>query len=138
MLDDKKMQMIELLMLGTLNKSEIAKAVNISRQTLYDWSELEQVKVEMDRRRHDLENSRKIADNIFLNYTLEMVEDYRNFIKSTKNEMAKKQAIEYWLDRGLGKIPTKTEITDNREESKSKLTPDQIEAELAALRGTVE
>ena len=50
MLNEKKLKMIDLLMEGNIEKTEIEKEIGVHRQTIYDWLKEEEVLAEYDRR----------------------------------------------------------------------------------------
>lgn len=53
MLNEKKLKMIDLLIEGNIEKTEIAKEIGVSRQTIYEWLKDEEVLAEYDRRLND-------------------------------------------------------------------------------------
>jgi hypothetical protein len=108
----KKEMVMGLLLAGELNYSEIAKAVPCSRQSILDWRANTEFKEEMDRRRQERKD---FGSRIFESQFVWCVTEYMKLGKTTDNAETKRKILEYGIERNLGKIPTKTEVTDTRE-----------------------
>lgn len=108
MLDDRKILVIQHLAEGEKTRTDIAKLVGISRQTLYDWLDDDEFKAELDSR---LQQRKVLLEKIIDSKLTDMTEQLANLIYTTKNDRVKAQSIQYWLDRGLGKATSKHEIT---------------------------
>lgn len=107
----KKEMVMELLLAGELNYSEIAKAVPCSRQSILDWRVNPEFKEEMDRRRQERKD---FGSRIFEAQFAWSVSEYMKLGKTTDNAETKRKILEYNIERNIGKIPTKTEVSDLR------------------------
>lgn len=110
MIDAKKEQAINLLLAGEMNITDIAKAIGCTRQTIYDWKDKnEEFMVELDGRRQERKN---FGLRMFENSFDVAVAEYVKLAKDTDNAETKRKVLEYIIERGIGKIPNKTELTD--------------------------
>ncbi|MGF9714980.1 phBC6A51 family helix-turn-helix protein [Paenibacillus naphthalenovorans] len=132
MIDARKEKAIQLLLEAELKITEIAKEVGVVRQTIYDWMKDPEFSAELDSRRQEIKD---LGMRLFANKFSVAAKRYWDLIENTDNSETQRKALEYYMERFIGKIPTKAEITDTREDDKDKLTPEDIEAELAALKG---
>jgi transposase-like protein len=111
MIDARKEQAINLLLQGELNITDIAKAIGCTRQTIYDWKDKnEEFMVELDARRQERKN---FGMRMFENSFDVAVTEYVKLSKETDNAETKRKTLEYIIERGIGKIPNKTELTTN-------------------------
>lgn len=133
MLDDRKILAIQHLAEGEKPKTEIAKLVGISRQTLYDWLDDDEFRAELDRR---IQQRKNLLEKIIDSKLNDMVNQLETLIKTTKNDRVKAQSIQYWIDRGLGKAPNKVELTT--EIGTPKIDDDILEVEYEDLLGEPE
>lgn len=116
MLDARKTRAIELLMEPELKISDIANECGVSRQTIYDWmKDNEEFRAELDSRRREIKD---LGQRMFGSKFAEAVKRYWKLIESTDNTETERKALEYIIERYVGKIPSKTEITDGRDEDK--------------------
>lgn len=125
MLDDKKLKMIELVLEGKYTIVDIAKMIPCSRQSIYDWLALEEVKAEMDIR---LQRVRKHSVDRFTSQ-LEPVIDELYKMAMTAEPRVKVQACKYICDRVLGTPSNNVSIEDNRDSITSE---DDIQAAFKA------
>jgi hypothetical protein len=108
----KKADAIKLLALGTIDRQDIAKLLEISRTTLWQWEKDVEFKAAVDRYEHDLG---KFSDLLIKSKTLEAIDGYWNLANKSKNDMVRKGAYEYFIDRSLGKVTNKHEVSTNVE-----------------------
>ena len=107
MLDDRKILAIQYLAEGEKPKTEIAKLVGISRQTVYDWLDDDEFKAELDRR---LQQRKVLVEKIIDSKLEEAVKSLWELAKTTKNARVKAQTLQYLIDRALGKATSKLEV----------------------------
>jgi transposase-like protein len=124
MLDERQLKCIERLMKGN-SIADIAKELNVSRQTIYNWKEAEEFKAELDRVGQELLSSAmyklKRAAPVAADKLIDL-------LTKGKYEKTKLSAAIDILDRNLGKATTKLEVNDGRDDKK-KLNDDILEQE---------
>ena len=99
MLNDKKLRMIDLLMEGNIDKTEIAREIGVHRQTIYDWLKEEEVLAEYDRRLNDNRTKCNRQLQTWLNPLLRKL--YFIAMNSTSARDSKDAAV-YLINRVLG------------------------------------
>lgn len=114
-LDEQKMQCITYLLQGQ-QITDIAKLINCSRTSIYNWLEDPDFMAEVGRREHEMAsagNKKILAD----------VQTYVDKLKllalKGKSEKVQLEATEYLLDRIYGRPTTKAEISDERKDKGS-------------------
>ena len=112
MITEQQSKMIDYLIAGE-NKTEIAKQLGVSRQTIYAWIQLKEVKEEKRKRLNDIkrESKEKIATKV--DNCIDVI--YEIALKS-KDTRTKFQAAKYLCDQFIGS-PT-AERTEPLEEQK--------------------
>lgn len=125
MIDERKRQAIELLIEGRETKSNIANIVGVSRQCLYNWFEDKEFMAEMDSRLQQIKN---LAEKEFNSKLPRAIDEYWHLIQTTKDSRTKEKALAYWIDRSLGKVTTKHEITAKQDTDK--VDDDILQAEI--------
>jgi predicted DNA-binding protein YlxM (UPF0122 family) len=120
-LDYKKEEFIKYVMLG-LPFTDISKKLEVSRQALYNWIKLPEVKAELDRRRQEIV---KQGNNYILNELRTNIDIVKE-IASDKTALSRDRlnASTYLIDRIMGKTTTKIENSDSKGEDDS--TPKDI------------
>ena len=106
MLTKKQNEMITMLVEGK-SKAEVARELKMSRQTIYDWLEKEEIKLEVDRRRQ------KMCSDALAGLkgdTQALLEAVKKLAYTADSEAIRLQALNSLLDRSLGKATTKQEI----------------------------
>ena len=106
MLTEKQNKMISMLAEG-MSKADIAKELKMSRQTIYDWMNKEEIKREMDRRRRIMCNE---ALTSLKGDTRELLDAVKKLSYTADSEAIRLQALNSLLDRSLGKATTKAEL----------------------------
>jgi len=106
MLTEKQNKMISMLAEG-MSKADIAKELKMSRQTIYDWMNKEEIKREMDRRRRIMCNE---ALTSLKGDTRELLDAVKKLAYTADSEAIRLQALNSLLDRSLGKATTKAEL----------------------------
>ena len=113
MLTKKQNEMITMLVEGK-SKTEVARELKMSRQTICDWLEKEEIKLEVDRRRQKMCNDALAG---LKGDTKELLEAVKKLAYTADSEAIRLQALNSLLDRSLGKATAKQEIelsnTDN-------------------------
>ena len=106
MITDKQNKMINMLIEG-VPKLTIAKDLKISRQTIYDWMDKEEIKLEIGRRRQKMceEALGQVKGD-----TNKLLAELEKMALTSENESIKVQCINSLLDRILGKATAKQEI----------------------------
>ena len=113
MLNEKKLKMIDLLMEGNIEKTEIEKEIGVHRQTIYDWLKDEEVLAEYDRRLND----NRTKCNRQLQTWLDPLLHKLYFIAMNGATRDSKDAAIYLVNRVLG-TPKETMTVDKATESK--------------------
>ena len=106
MLTNKQLEAVDMLMDG-LNKSAIADKLKVSRTTLYKWTENEEFKLELDRRKQKICND---ALSDLKGSTKDLLKAVEKLAYTAENEGIRLQALNSLLDRTLGKATAKQEI----------------------------
>jgi len=129
MLTKDREKMITLYIEG--NKiTDIAKVVDVSRQTIYSWLNEEDVKAEMDGRRRDIANHGN-------QLILKDADTYISNIKALANDKSDKRvclaANQYLLNRIYGN-PTVAIENANDEDNNGSVDTFELEAELKRFK----
>jgi predicted DNA-binding protein YlxM (UPF0122 family) len=104
-----KDRMIDMLLSG-INIAEIARTLNVSRQTIYAWKKEKEVEAELERRREQLKKS---AQDKITNDVCTYVDNMKELACNSTDIRVKFQANKYLIDQCLGS-PSAT-----KEESKT-------------------
>jgi transcriptional regulator with XRE-family HTH domain len=107
-LDNKRQAAAQLLALGGLEKQEIASKIGISRTTLWQWEKDDKMIAEVDRLKREF---RIFGKELMENKLVEAVSGYWDLIKGTDNSMVAAKGYEFFIERSLGKLTNKAEIT---------------------------
>jgi predicted DNA-binding protein YlxM (UPF0122 family) len=108
LLSQQQQTAARLLAIGNLDKQGIADSIGISRTTLWQWEKSGKLSAEVDRIKLEYQNFGK---QLMENKLVDAVNGYWSLIQSTDNAMVAKSGYEYFIDRSLGKVTSKTEIT---------------------------
>lgn len=127
MLDERKEKMIDMLMQGESVK-DTAKIVGIARQTVYDWLNTQEVKNELDRRRHEIISK---ANNLILNKLSTCTDELLRIALHGKSEKVRCDAACYVLNRAMGTPTNKIQqsTNDNKDDTSESLVLDAIKKE---------
>lgn len=121
-IDEQKSQCITYLLQGQ-QITDIAKLINCSRTSIYNWLDDEDFKAEVVRREREMAsagNKKILAD----------VQTYVDKLKllalKGNSEKVQLDATEYLLDRIYGRPTTKAEISEDRNKDKDNIDDDVI------------
>lgn len=125
LLDEKQIKCAALIAQG-MPFTEIAKELVISRQTIYNWKQVEEFAAEVDKygqefiyeARGRLKSAAKLA-----------ADEVIKLLKNGKYEKTRFAAAQDILDRNLGKATTRMEVDDNRKD-KDHVPIDVLDAEM--------
>lgn len=114
MLDDKKLQLVTLIM-GGESKTVIAKKLNVSRQTIYSWLDDPEVKGEIKKRQKELIQSGK---DLLTSRLTGYLDNLHTIATTSKDTRTKASVNMYLVDRVLGKVSTIGEGIPNDDKHK--------------------
>ena len=112
MITEQQSKMIDYLIAGE-NKTDIAKTLGVSRQTIYAWIQLKEVKEEKRKRLNDIKKDAKNKIATKVDNCIDVI--YEIALKS-KDTRTKFQAAKYLCDQFIGS-PT-AEKTEQTEETR--------------------
>ena len=107
MINEKQNQMIQMLVEGK-TKSTIARELNMSRQTIYDWLKIDEISAELDRRRQVMCNE---ALGEAKSDVKKLLAELEKMALTSESESIRLQCINSLLDRILGRPSTKSEVS---------------------------
>lgn len=130
MLDNIKIQAINLLVDNKHNVTEIAEICSVSRQTIYNWLENKEFKGSLDRRLQEIQNygMNAIKANLFKN-----ISNVQHLANKADSEKIRLDANMYLIDRILGKTTTKVDLEAETKQQSVKITDEEIEKAIAEL-----
>lgn len=118
---------------GELDKTDIAKTLGVSRQTLYHWLEKEYFRARVDTLRQEFESfGRELISSKFT----WAVSGYIDLISSTRNDRVKAEGYRYIIDRKLGKPTNKVDL--GMKEQREEVDADVLEAEFEQIAERIE
>lgn len=110
--------------------TDIAKKLNRSRQTIYEWLSRDEVKVELDRRKQELARQGN-------NYILKDLYSYIDNIKALANDRSDKRvclaANQYLINRIYGNPTNSVEVNTNETDNNS-LSETELEQEINRIK----
>lgn len=113
-LTDNQKKFIDLYFTGD-NMTNIAKRIGVSRQSCYKYLDNDEVKSEMDRRLTEIKSQ---ADKKLKGKLDVYISKLEEIAFNGKSEKTRADALEYLVDRVLGKTTTKVEDISNDDEKK--------------------
>lgn len=125
MLDERKVSMIDLRMKGKGNV-EIAKVLGVSRTSIYNWLQEDEVKAELARCVQEIKTHSQNRFNVDIDV---MIDNARDLALNSESDKIKSDMTQYWIDRTLGKTTTRLEVDDGRDE-KDKVDVDVLNDEI--------
>ena len=125
MLDKRQLEVCALLSQGT-PITVIAKEVNVSRQTIYDWKKLEEFKAELDRFGQDFISCMQASGRAYAPKAMAKLIDLCENGTSDKTQLDAASKI---IDKYMSNA-TKIEIADGRED-KDNVPVDVLDQEFA-------
>ncbi|ARB07116.1 hypothetical protein Semix9P1_phi73 [Clostridioides phage phiSemix9P1] len=118
------------LLISGLTVTEVAKAIGVTRQTIYNWMNREHIRKEIDRRKQELTNQ----GNLLI---LKDLETYINNIKELASDKSDKRVMlaanQYLINRIYG-TPTNTIIQAEDDSGGMGMDTTEIEAAIAKIR----
>jgi AcrR family transcriptional regulator len=111
MITNDQNEAINMLIEGTA-KTDIARKLGVSRSSIYNWIDDADFKAELDRRIQQLTTFGTKIINTKIETAIEELWAFRN---KTTNHKVKADILMHFIDRGIGKIPTKIETTTNED-----------------------
>lgn len=113
MLDERKIQLVTQLLSGE-NKTNVAKKIGVSRQTVYEWLQDPEVIEEMKNRREELIQAGNEKLSSRLDTYLEVL---HGLATSSTDKRTQATCAMYLTDRILGKVPAAIEVPNNKNEN---------------------
>lgn len=114
MLNERQIRAIEMLVTGDYTKTEIAKEVNVSRPTLYSWIENSEFSAEVSKQ---LQNIKHQAAKDFTSKLPKAIQEYWKICNSSTDARTKEKALQYWIDRSLGRIANTVNVNEGSVDS---------------------
>lgn len=108
MITEQQSEMIDYLIAGN-NKTDIAKLLNVSRNTIYIWLDLPEVKAEKQKR---LNNIKKDAKNKIATKVDNCIDVIYDIAIKSKDMRTKFQAAKYLCDQFIGTPATEKTIEE--------------------------
>lgn len=107
MLDERKLMLIDEIVKGEATKTEIARIVGVSRQTVYDWLDDPKVAEKVDERLQALKGfaEKKLETKIDM-----ALDNLIVLANDNSNKRVQAQVNMYLIDRALGKPTSKVDI----------------------------
>ena len=129
-IDASKDKMIDMLLSG-INITEIARTLDVSRQTIYAWKKEDVVEAELERRREQLKKSAqdKITESV-CTYVDNMKELAS---KSTTDIRVRYQANKYLIDQCLGS-PNASKEDAKIDAPKGTTDPNELKKEIEDIK----
>ncbi len=116
----------QLLAQGGVERTEIAKECGVSRATLYNWLKKPEFNAEVDRR---IQEFKDFGEMLITSKLHSAVDKYWGLASTSRNDNARGKALEYFIDRALGKPVDKTELTVNTETKTNEIEPVVLDME---------
>lgn len=113
MITEQQSEMIDYIIAGN-NKSDTAKLLGVSRQTVYAWLELKEVKAEKQKRLNDIKVSARNRIATKVDNCIDVIYDIA--IKS-KDMRTKFQAAKYLCDQFIGAPATEKPAQEDKDKN---------------------
>lgn len=113
MLNEKKIQVIQMLASGDYTVAEAMGKVGMHRTTYYDWIKDEEFMAELNRCLQDIKTQ---ASKDFVSRLPKAIEEYWKICTSSTDVRTKEKALSYWIDRSLGRIQSAASNTNEPEQ----------------------
>ena len=111
MITEQQSEMIDYLIQGN-NKSDTAKLLGVSRQTVHTWSNLPEVKAEKQKRLRDIKTSARNRIATKVDNCIDVIYDIAVKSKDTRTRFA---AAKYLCDQFIGAPSTDKPIPEDEE-----------------------
>jgi len=125
-----KDRMIDMLLSG-INIAEIARTLNVSRQTIYAWKKEKEVEAELERRREQLKKS---AQDKITNDVCTYVDNMKELACNSTDIRVKFQANKYLIDQCLGSPSAAKEDSNTNSTGKENVDNNTLKAELEDIK----
>ena len=116
--------MITMLIEG-VGITDIAKKLNVTRQTIYNWQEKDHIKAELDRRRRELSRQ---GNNLIMKDLTTYIDNIKNLANDKSDKRVSLAANQYLLNRIYGN-PTSV-VEDNSTNDSENIDTNVLEDEL--------
>jgi phage terminase small subunit len=111
-LDRRKIQLVQLIIEGR-TKTDIAKLIGISRDTVYEWLKDPNVQKLIKEGQQDLVDS---GQNYLINRFKLYLDELDKVALTSEDARTKNSALQYLIDRVAGKVPTRIEAAPKQQE----------------------
>src|SRR5699024_10279525 len=116
-----------LLASGTMDKTDIAKKVGISRTTLWTWeTNDENFKAEVDRLKREFKTR---GQNFIMGKVNTVLSEIDKLALTAESEKVRLDALKFLAEQAIGKATTKLEVETNVNENNVNVTDDLLELE---------
>ncbi|HDK7158931.1 TPA: helix-turn-helix domain-containing protein [Clostridium botulinum] len=116
--------MITMLIEG-VGITDIAKKLNVTRQTIYNWQEKDHIKAELDRRRRELSRQ---GNNLIMKDLTTYIDNIKQLANDNSDKRVSLAANQYLLNRIYGN-PTSV-VEENSNENNDNIDTNVLEQEL--------
>lgn len=120
----KESNMITMLINGE-NITDIAKELNVARQTIYNWMEKDNIKAELDRRRRELSRQ---GNSIIMKDLTTYINNIKKLAQDTSDKRVSLAANQYLLNRIYGNAAVMGE--DNNDTDTDNVDTNVLEEQL--------
>lgn len=124
-----KDRMIDMLLSG-INIAEIARKLNVSRQTIYAWKKEKEVEVELEARRALL---KKTAQDKITSDVCTYIDNMKELANQKTDSRVRYQANKFLIEQCLGKAGIADEET-KIDDTKGSADPNTLKAELEDIK----
>lgn len=108
-LNKKQLAAAQMLAVGGIEKQEIAKAVGVSRTTLFNWlTKNEDFKAEVASVKREFKN---FGTQLIESKLVDAVNGYWDLIKKSNNDMVSAKGYEFFIERSIGKLTNNLNLT---------------------------
>lgn len=123
MITEQQSEMIDYLIQGE-NKSNIAKLLGVSRQTVHTWSNLSEVKAEKQKRLRDIKTSARNRIATKVDNCIDIIYDIAIKSKDTRTKFA---AAKYLCDQFIGSPSAEKTIEEEKDKTIEVSLVDEID-----------
>lgn len=113
MIDEKQIQVIEMLCSGDYTKTEAMDKVGLHRTTYYKWMKNPEFLAALDKRLQEVKTQ---AQKDFTSRLPQAVEEYWKICTCCTDVRTKEKALANWIERSLGRIANTVNINDERQD----------------------
>lgn len=113
MIDEKQIQVIEMLCSGDYTKTEAMDKVGLHRTTYYKWMKNDEFLAALDKRLQEVKTQ---ANKDFTSRLPKAIEEYWLICTKCTDVRTKEKALANWIERSLGRIANTVNINDDRQD----------------------